>query len=235
VTDAELLDELAAPAIDAPPMPAALEAELAKLVPVAMRRPLRQLAILAAVSLIYAAGLVAVLSMRADMMEVPIGWLVAAGAAWLGGFLVPAYFALVPRAGAMMPRWRVAAAVAVVVSIGFVALGAIVHPSGYHSRQLGWEHFARGHTCLELGLLTAFVPVVLGAIFLRGVLPVGARWTAAGLGAGSGCLGGLMLHLHCPITDAPHVALMHGGVVGVAALLSAALVPRMRREWQAPS
>ena len=232
MTDAELLDELAAAPVAAPPLSAALEAELGSLAPVATRRPIRQLAILVAVSLIYAAGLVAVLTTRADLMELPITWLVAAGAAWLGGFLVPAYVALVPRAGAMMPRWRIAATLAVIVSVGFVVLGSVVHPSGDHSRSLDWEHFARGHTCLELGLLTALVPVVVGAIFLRGVLPVGARWTAAGLGAGGGCLGGLMLHLHCPITDAPHVALMHGGVVGVAALLSAALVPRMRREWQ---
>jgi hypothetical protein len=230
VTETDALAELAAIAAPTPPPPGpALEAALAELAPVATRRPLRQLAILVAVSLIYAAALVAALTTRADLMEVPIGWLVAAGGAWLGGFLVPAYLTIVPRARAIMPRWRVAAAVAVVVSIGFVVLGAVVHPSGEHSQQLNWEHFARGHTCLELGLLTALVPVVLGALLLRGVLPVGARWAAAGLGAGGGCLGGLMLHLHCPITDGPHIALMHGGVVGVAALLSAALVPRIDR------
>jgi hypothetical protein len=80
--------------------------------------------------------------------------------------------------------------------------------------------------CLEVGLATALVPVVIGAIFLRGALPVGSRWIAAALGAGGGCLGGLVLHLHCNIVDGLHVGLVHGGVVIVAALLSAAIVPR---------
>jgi hypothetical protein len=223
----DLLDELAAaPPPAAPPLGSALEAELATLAPVRARRPLRQLAVLVGISLIYGAGLVVALTTRRDMLELPMGWLFAAGTAWLGGFLLPAYLALVPRRGSMMPRWPLLAGAAIVSSIGFVTLGALVHPQGEHSTPLYWEHFARGHTCLELGLLTALVPVVIGAVFLRGVLPVGARWVAAGLGAGGGCLGGLMLHLHCPITDGPHVALMHGGVVGVAALLSAALVPR---------
>jgi hypothetical protein len=35
-----------------------------------------------------------------------------------------------------------------------------------------------------------------------------------------------VLHLHCHVTDAAHVGLIHGGVVVVSALLSAALVPR---------
>jgi hypothetical protein len=70
------------------------------------------------------------------------------------------------------------------------------------------------------------VPVVIGAIFLRGALPVGSRWIAAALGAGGGCLGGLVLHLHCRVADGAHVGLIHGGVVVVAAALSAAIVPR---------
>ena len=105
-------------------------------------------------------------------------------------------------------------------------LGLFVHPHGAHSHALGWEHLPRGHGCLELGVATALVPVVAGALFLRRALPVGSRWVAAALGAGGGCLGGLVLHLHCPITDAPHVGLVHGGVVVVSALLAAAFVPR---------
>jgi hypothetical protein len=212
-----------------PPLPAELEASLADLAPVKTRRPLRQLAILAGISVIYGAALVAGLTTRPDMAELPMGWLAAAAIAWLAGFLLPAYLALVPKAGSMMPRWPYAAVAAMVSSVGFVLLGLAVHPSGASSTQYNLEHFARGHTCLEIGLLTAFVPVVIGAIFLRGVLPVGARWTAAGLGAGGGCLGGLVLHLHCPVTDGLHVGLVHGGVVVVSALLSAALVPRAMR------
>jgi hypothetical protein len=221
------LDQLAAQQPPAPPpLSAALEAELGSLAPVAPRRPLRQLAIVAGISLVYGAALVAGLTMRRDMDELPASWLIATAFAWLLGFAVPCYLALVPRVGAVMPRQRWAAASAIVTSIVFVALGLVVHPSGPSSVHFGWERFTRGHVCLEIGLATALIPVVIGAVFLRGVLPVGSRWIAAALGAGGGCLGGLVLHLHCPIADGLHVGLIHGGVVVVAALLSAALVPR---------
>ena len=222
-----LLGELAAePAPAAPPLSPALEAELGALEPVAPRRPLRQLAIVVAVSLVYGAGLVAALSMRRDMSELPASWIIGAGIAWLLGFAVPCYIALVPRRGSVMPRRRWAAASAIVTSIGFIALGLLVHPSGPSSAAYGWERFAHGHTCLEIGLATALLPVLVGALFLRGALPVGSRWIAASLGAGGGCLGGLVLHLHCRIADGLHVGFIHGGVVLVAALLSAALLPR---------
>lgn len=221
------LDELAAAPPPAPPaMSADLEAELGKLEPVAPRRPMRQVAILAGVSLVYGAGLVAALAMRQDMDELPTSWVIGAALAWLLGFVVPCYLALVPRPGTMMPRWQWAAASAIVTSIGFVALGLVVHPSGPSSLHFGAERIMRGHWCLEIGLLTAFVPVIVGALFLRGALPVGSRWIAAALGAGGGCLGGLVLHMHCRVADALHVGLIHGGVVVVSALLSAALVPR---------
>lgn len=221
------LDDLAhLPPPAAPPLSSALEAELGQLAPVATRRPVRQLALLIAASLIYGAGFVAMLAMRRDVHELPMGWLAGVGVMWLAGFVVPVYLATVPRPGAVAPRWRLAGVASVVAAIGFIGLGLVLHPSGPSSAQLGWAQFTRGHGCLELGLLTSVVPVVLGAIFLRGALPVGSRWAAAALGAGGGSLGGLMLHLHCPVTDGLHVGLVHGGVVGVAALLAAAIVPR---------
>ena len=222
-----VLDDLAQLPPPAPPaLSAQLEAELGQLAPVATRRPLRQLVVLLAVSLIYGAGFVGMLAMRRDLHELPMGWLAGVGFVWLAGFVVPLYLATVPRPGAVAPRWRLAGISSVVAALGFIGLGLVLHPSGPSSAQLGWAHFGRGHSCLELGLAAALVPVVVGAIFLRGALPVGSRWAAAALGAGGGSLGGLMLHLHCPVTDGLHVGLVHGGVVGVAALLAAAVVPR---------
>ncbi len=209
-----------------PPLSSALEAELGKLAPVAPRRPLRQLATLVGISLVYGAGLLVALSMRRDMDELPVSWLVGAAIAWLLGFAVPCYLALVPRTGSVSPRPQLAAISAVITSVAFIALGFLVHPSGPSSLYYGWEQVGRGHGCLEIGLMTALVPVVVGALFLRGALPVGSRWIAAALGAGGGCLGGLVLHMHCRVADGVHIGLIHGGVVLVAALLSAALVPR---------
>lgn len=223
----DVVDSLANARSPKPPaMSPALLAELDKLAPVKTRRPLRELATLTGISFVYAAGLVAMFTVRGDLDELPMPWLVAAGFAWLLGFVIPCYLALVPRAGQMTPRWGWAAASAIVASIAFVVLGLVVHPSGAHSKYLGWEHFSRGHGCLELGVLSSLVPVIVGALFLRRALPVGSRWVAAALGAGGGCLGGLVLHLHCPVTDAPHVGLVHGGVVVVSALLAAALATR---------
>lgn len=209
----------------APPLSSALEAELAALQPVAPRRPLRQVAALVLISLAFGAGLLAALSMRRDMNELPASWLVGVGSAWLVGFVAASYVALVPRAGSMMPRWPVAAIFAAIASVAFVALGLLVHPSGPSSLDYS-NKFASGHWCLELGLAAAIVPVVIGALALRRALPVGSRWIAAALGAGGGCLGGLVLHLHCRIADGMHIGIIHGGVVLVAALLAAALVPR---------
>ena len=212
-----------------PPPSALLEAELARLAPVRTRRPVRQLLIVIAISFAYAGVGLAVLAMRRDLAELPMGWLLGAGVAWLIGCVAPLYLAVVPPAGAVMPRWRMAGIAAALGSVGFIALGLTIHPSGPSSVHLGWDHLARGHGCLEVGLATALVPIVIGAIFLRGALPVGSRWVAAALGAGGGSLGGLVLHLHCWVTDALHVGVVHGGVVGIAALLAAALVPRATR------
>lgn len=218
------LSQLPPPA--APPLSHVLEAELAELTPVATRRPVRQLVLLVAISLCYGAGVLALSALRRDMHELPMGWLIGAGLAWLVGFVVPVYLATVPRAGAVTPRWRLAGLASIVGSLGFIGLGLLLHPSGPTSSQLGWEHFGRGYTCLELGLATALVPIIGGTVLLRGALPVGSHGIAAALGAGGGSLGGLGLHLHCPITDGLHVGLMHGGVVAMAALLAVALVPR---------
>jgi hypothetical protein len=209
-----------------PPPGAALEAAIAAMKPVAARRPWRDLALVATASLLYGAALVAVLSLRRDHGELPMMWMAGAAIAWALGFVLPLYLAIVPRRGAVMPRWRLAGFAAITCAAAFMILGLLVHPRGEHTVVLGAASFHRGHVCMELGLLTALVPVVLGAIVLRGALPVGARWAAAGLGAAGGSLGGLVLHLHCPISDALHLGVMHGGVVLVAAGLSAAIVPR---------
>jgi Negative regulator of sigma F len=220
------MDDLAALAPKPPALGTRLEAELAAIAPVTLRRPMRHLAALAVLSLLYGAVLVLVLTTRDDMRELPMGWLAGVAIGWMFGFLVPTYFALIPKRGTMTPRWKPAAIAAVVASVGFVSLGLAVHPMGASSQDYGVDRFAHGHTCLEIGLATALIPVVIGAIFLRGALPVGSRWIAAALGAGGGALGGLVLHLHCNVADGLHVGVIHGGVVIVAAALSAAIVPR---------
>ena len=221
----DLLDEPLAPLRDLPaprppPLPADLDAELARLTPVVPRRPLRQLAVVAAVSLAYAALVVAVVSVRADMPGLPRPWLLAYLGAWLVGFGVPLALALIPARGSMMPRTQLAAAVAAVAAVGFCVLGLLWAERGPDSLTGGLRS---APACLSIGLAAALVPVVLGTLVLRGAAPVGSRLTAAALGASAGSLGGFVLHLHCPIADRLHVGVVHGGVVAIAAVLTAAL------------
>ena len=228
IADAAVDAALAAIAAELPlaPPPLALDAELSGLRAVTTRSPSRQLASLALLSLAYGGALLALTSLRGDLRELPVAWLVVAGAAWLVGFGLPVYLAVVPRSGDVLPRVQLAAASTAIMSVVFVVLGLLVHPMGVHTASYGWDHLTHGTGCLGLGLATALVPVVLGALLLRGALPVGSRWIAAALGAGGGCLGGLVLHLHCHVGDALHIGLVHGGVVVVSALLAAAIVPR---------
>jgi hypothetical protein len=169
--------------------------------------------------------MLAMLTTRDDLGELPVAWLAGVAAAWLAGFAVPMYFAMVPAAGAVMPRWKPALLSALVGTVGFVVLGMFPPAGGAHSIP-AIAHVMQGAGCLKMGCATALVPIVAGAILLRGTLPVGSRAIAAAIGAGGGSMGGLMLHLHCSVTDTMHLAVMHGGVVAVAALLSALLVPR---------
>lgn len=227
------LDDLSRlPPPSPPPLSPALEAELAQLAPVATRRPVRQLVVLVVASLLYGAGILAMLAMRPDAGALSRVWFVAVGLGWLVGFVAPLYLATVPRSGTVMPRWKLAGAASVVGSILFVVLGLALPrlgPPGAQAAQAagpGWSELWHGYECLGAGVTAAIVPIVLGALLLRRTLPVGSRWIAAALGAGAGSLGGLVLHMHCPISDGLHVGVIHGGVVGVCALLAAALVPR---------
>jgi hypothetical protein len=224
--ESEGMAALAAVRPKARPMSAALASEISAMAPVRMRRPRRQLAILVALSLVYATGVLALLGVRADLAEMQVAWLAGVAIAWFFGFVATVALVLVPPRGSMLARWSAARTLAIITSFAFVTLGLLVHPRGPSSVIYGWEKFFHGHACLEIGLAVALVPTVIGAIAMRRAHVVRVRWFAFALGAASGCLGGLLLHFFCRITDGPHIGLIHGGVVAVAGLLAAWIVPR---------
>jgi hypothetical protein len=229
----DALRHLAAPTGELPPLPDELEKDLEDLPPVEPRSPLRQLAFYLLISLAVCALLVAALKVRRDLAQLPTTWLLLYVGAWLAAFCGLSYFALVPRGGAISPRARLVGVAAIVVSGLFVIGGLIFsrHVPGLSTMtpETPAAFVSYGHACLRWGLITAIAPIGIGAMFLRGAVPAGARWVAAGLGAAGGALGGMMLHLHCPISDKWHLGLVHGGVVVIAAALAALLLQRLLR------
>jgi hypothetical protein len=210
-----------------------LERELAGLRPVATRRPNRQLAVLLAVSLVAAAALTTALTLRRDLELLPRVWLLLYCLGWAIAFIGLSALAVLPRRGQVMPAWRVAGTVAAGAGGGFVIAGLLLSRTvPGMSSEVGasgsdlW-HYGRG--CLATGVAGALAPVALGILFLRRAIPVGPAWVGAALGAGGGALGGLVLHLHCPITHPTHLGLVHGGAVVVSALLGALAARRLLR------
>jgi hypothetical protein len=215
----------------APPPGLALQAELARIAPVRTRRPGRQFAAVSAVSLVYGTLLVLLTHVRPDLSGLPVPWLVLYCAAWLASFLVITWLTLVPGPRRVMPSWRHAGIGALVASLGFVLAGLLLDRHGPTSvvREPTLPNLLHGSKCLIVGGLTALVPIALSALLLRGSLPVGSRWAGAGVGAAGGSLGGLMLHLHCPVADALHLGVVHGGLVVIGTLAGALAVPRLTR------
>ena len=219
------LSALAAAPVDAPPLSEQLARELDGLAPARTRSPRRQLGLVLGLSLLYGAVLLALLGMRHDLERMPTMWLLGGGTLWLASFGAITWLVVVPPREQVMPRWRWAAALSALAAVLFIA-GGLLRPeaavpvaSTYDASLASW--FDRGQRCLRWGLTVAVVPVVLSALVVRGAVPVGSRWIAAAIGAAGGSLGGLVLHMHCPVTERFHVGLAHGGVVLVAAGIAA--------------
>ncbi len=231
----ESLSALATDETAAPPMGSALVRELAGLRPATTRLPHREWAAVLALSLFYGTGILAWMGVRDDLARLPPAWLVGMGAVWLAGFLTITWLVLVPPRDQVMPRWRRAAAVAGLVAAVLVTAG-LLRPDTLAATGVTYPATvasvaAHGHRCLRLGMAIAALPVLLTFLAIRGAVPVGSRWLAAAIGAAGGALGGLALHLHCPISERFHVGLVHGGLVIVTAALPAlaARVGELRR------
>jgi hypothetical protein len=216
---------------EAPPLDPALQAELGRITPVRTRRPRRQFAAVSAISLAGGGLLLLSTRLRPDLAGLPMPWLVLYCAAWLLSFLGITWLALVPGPRRVMPSWQHAGIAAIVASLVFVLAGLLFdrHAPGSVVHEATLHDLLHGSKCLLFGGLTALVPVALSALLLRGSIPVGSRWAGAGVGAAGGSLGGLILHLHCPVADALHLGAIHGGLVAIGAVVGALAVPRIAR------
>lgn len=224
--------DLDAATAEPPPMGDALTSALANLESVPARRPRRAFALVVLTSTAYAAALIYLLTIRRDAEELSSAWLGTYVIGWMLGFAGLSWIAMVPPKGQMMPRIGPALAGTLITAALFTTVGlalARTAPSSVLSPQTVKGIAVMGHGCLRWGVITALVPIALGAVLLRGVIPVGGRAIGAAMGAAGGCLGGAMLHIHCPIADALHLGLVHGGVVLAAAGLGALLLPAVAK------
>ena len=227
------LEQIAADQVDAPPIGAELSRQVDGAQPVKTRAPGKQLLITVAASLAYMAALLIVFQLRRDLAHLPRLWLATYLAAWLAGLVAILSLVLIPARGSVMPRWRMAAVFAVAAGAAFTTCGLALaeHVPGVSTMYAptAGNVMRYGTYCLVMGMVNAALPVGLGVLALRKAAPVRSGWVAAGIGAAGGCLGGLFLHLHCPIAERFHLGLIHGGVVVLAAAITAAFLSRRLR------
>jgi hypothetical protein len=217
-----------APPAPPPPGPALLEA-VGGMRPVRPRVPLRTLLIVLAVGLVW--PVVAVIHRtRVDLPFLPLAWVVLMALAWAAGVVAPLVAALLPRRGEVLPDGARAGRVAALCASLLVLLGlvATVDAPGKTTIPLSfpeaWWH------CASFALKIAAPVLIVSAVVLRRLHPVGSWRVAAALGAAGGALGGLTLHFICSYGGGLHVGLAHaGGVVLGAALGALVLSPFLKR------
>lgn len=213
-----------------PPMSSELRAELDDLDAVPTARPLRRFAIAGLISALWMGGLLALLGLRRDLEPLPRLWVVLYTSAWAVTFLALSFGAQVPRRGHVMPRSPLLGRLGLAAGAGFVGAGLIASRqvpglSTVYEPSLANVASYAGY-CISIGLLAAALPIAVAAVLLRNVAPTGAGWLGLAVGASGGALGGLLLHLHCPIAERTHLGLVHGGVVLIAATVGAAVMWR---------
>jgi hypothetical protein len=199
---------------------------------VRVRRPVRQLAIFVVVSLLAGAALVAWparwiwgCALRPDLSLLPRAWVVGAGTLWLSAFVILAPLLLLPVRGQVLLRVRVLRLAPLVawLTLAAVSLASPTVPGvSFVARDTGTA-VSTALQCFAAALVFALGPVVIGLVFLRRAIPVGAVWVGAALGAAGGVLAGLCLHLHCPWAAPSHVLAGHVLPIAAAAVLTALL------------
>ena len=208
-----------------PPPSPAIERVLADLRPVRTRRPTRVLAGVAGASLASAAAFIWTLGIRGDLASLPPVPFAVYAAAGLSTFLALLWCALIPPRGQVLSSGRTSAPVTAVMlgTLGGVDLVIALHPFAgqlHHALSLAGALAAAGR-CLATSLAVAAAPLALGLWSLRGVLLVSGWRVMAALEGAAGALGGLVLHAHCTISNAPHLALVHGTALVLPAAILA--------------
>lgn len=118
------------------------------------------------------------------------------------------------------------------ILLPFIVMGVACLVALSLHRPTAWEPMMVGTQwamCLFCIPLFAVVPFALLIWALRKGAPTNLRRTGAVAGLVAGALGAVAYAFHCPDDSVPFIALWYGGIVGLCALVGAALGPRLLR------
>jgi hypothetical protein len=235
VTDRDDLPDRALPParLEAPPPSPELLAALRGMQQVRTRTRFGALALVAAVGLLWPAGVLARGVYRPDLGALPLGWVVAAAALWAAAFVLSLTAALVPRRGDVLPAPDRASRVGGAALLGLLVFtllatlevpGVSLHPADRNMTLLqSCVHCAK----FVVGISLPFV--LVGLFALRRLVPMGRARVGLALGAAGGAVGGLVLHFICPYAQTAHVVLGHVGGAILAAAVGAGLLGALLR------
>src|SRR5689334_9851267 len=116
--------------VEAPPPSPQLIAALSDLKAVRTRVPLRSLAGVLSLSLLYGGLAFTVRPMREDLPLLSASWLLIFGVVWVMGFALPLAAALLPRPRAVLPDPIRACRVATAVAALLILIGLLFTPEG---------------------------------------------------------------------------------------------------------
>jgi hypothetical protein len=176
-----------------------------------------------AVAAVWAVAQLAALGIRFDLGKLPSNYVALTVLFPLAIGIVALSLAVQPgRAGLGVPRsWLLPL---VVIGPLSVVGTALLLPEPYASGIAG--NRLAIFMCGNLALGWSAVPLLAAALGLRGAFAAGALWRSALVGTACGLGAAVAAQVRCPITGAWHIVLAHGGVVVIAALLGAFLLPR---------
>jgi hypothetical protein len=171
-------------------------------------------------------GQLAIAGIRADMVQVPLGYTLglgvlpfAAGALCFAAALAPGRLGLGARVVGL-------ALLALIAPLIFTVSNYVFSPP-YAGAPLG--EFKHGVFCFNIAMAWTLLPLVVAGFALRSTFVAGAVWRSALLGLGAGLVVATTSMLRCPLSGAWHMALSHGGAVVASALLGAFVLSRVTR------
>lgn len=104
---------------------------------------------------------------------------------------------------------------------GFFWLAMPLLFSGRVLAQFGIDGSVHGMPCLVLGASVSVLPLVTAGVLVARGYATQPALTGAIAGVSAGAFGLALLTLNCPVLEGPHLAVFHGGVLGLSLVVGA--------------